>query len=142
MVFAFSPSYAHDILVHGPAAKHWPLSLCDPEGVIINNNYRPQSSTIPIVHNSTEQFETTDAAALFQRCKAFFLTTDLSDLTITCGDRKWKVYKLAMSANSTFFKKACTGESKVRNSRTLALQYVWLANAYAGGEGQQDQAEG
>ncbi|KAI9708215.1 MAG: hypothetical protein M1820_004169 [Bogoriella megaspora] len=39
-----------------------------------------------------------------------FDCNDLSDFTVTCSGRKWRVHKLVLCAQSSYFQKLCTGE--------------------------------
>ena len=57
-----------------------------------------------------------NAVELFKGFNTLYTTNDFSDLTIVCRTRKWKVHKVVMSANCTFFRKACTGGFKVSDS--------------------------
>lgn len=39
-----------------------------------------------------------------------------SDFVISCKGREWRVHRLILPANSTFFEKLCCGTFKVRSS--------------------------
>ena len=45
--------------------------------------------------------------------RTFYGSDDFSDLTVVCGTRKWRVHKLVVSANCSFFRKTCASGSKV-----------------------------
>ncbi|KAK4443089.1 hypothetical protein QBC34DRAFT_431077 [Podospora aff. communis PSN243] len=52
----------------------------------------------------------------------FFETGFLSDCTVKCGDRVWKLHKLILCANSKFFKAAFTGGFEEANTGELVLR--------------------
>lgn len=69
--------------------------------------------------------ELADSAVLFSGYKSFYNSHAFSDFTVVCGERRWKVHKLVVSANSKYIHKACAGEFRASSSKCHCSQSRW-----------------
>ena len=51
-----------------------------------------------------------------------------SDLTITCGEKEWKVHKNLLWIQSDYFRKLLNGDFKVRERSASVLSYLHPCN--------------
>ncbi|KAK5134178.1 hypothetical protein LTR08_006838 [Meristemomyces frigidus] len=61
------------------------------------------------------------ALPLAQGLKNIFMDEKYSDLSISCGERAWKVHKLVLCTQSSFFSTACEGEFKEAKEHKIDL---------------------
>lgn len=54
------------------------------------------------------------------------MSADYSDLTITCGEKEFKVHRAVICPRSNYFDAACKGEFKVRSSPHLLCRRCML----------------
>lgn len=55
-------------------------------------------------------------------CYRLKISADYSDLTITCGEKEFKVHRAVICPRSDYFDAACKGEFKVRTA------LIWWAD--------------
>jgi hypothetical protein len=71
------------------------------------------------VHRSISKYFHTDPKQLAESLLALDI---FSDLTLTCGDKEWKVHKNLLWIQSDYFRKLLNGDFKVRKERKIATR--------------------
>lgn len=66
------------------------------------------------LYNADGDMDVVAASMIHAALLPLYRTGKLSDLTVTCGDRVFRVHKAIVCAQSPFFDKACTSGFKVR----------------------------